>query len=68
MTATRPCYRHARGVWMVSCAACNAWHMAAALASRDQVVSVTAAARTTDRGASPLPATRVAPPALPLAA
>jgi hypothetical protein len=38
MTAPTPCYRHPRGVWMAACSDCTAWHMAAALARRDEVV------------------------------
>jgi hypothetical protein len=53
MTPTTPCYRHPRRVWMAACPDCTAWHMAVALARRNEVVPVRATARTTDRATSP---------------
>ena len=44
MTATTPCYRHSRGVWIAACDDCTTWHLAAALARRAQVVSPPTAA------------------------
>jgi len=35
-TQPRPCYRHRRTVWIVSCADCTEYHLTAALARRDQ--------------------------------
>jgi hypothetical protein len=36
MSDLRPCYRHRRrGLWMVGCPDCTAWHLAAAKAGRD---------------------------------
>jgi hypothetical protein len=34
MTATTPCYRHPRGIWIASCQDCTAWHLAAAIGRR----------------------------------
>jgi hypothetical protein len=68
MTPTTPCYRHPRRVWMVACPDCTAWHMAVALARRDELVSVTATARTADVATSAPTATDVAPVALRLVA
>jgi hypothetical protein len=68
MTATTPCYRHPRGVWMLACPECTAWHLPIARAHRDEVVRMSATARTADR-ATPLPtAPDGAPAALHLAA
>jgi hypothetical protein len=53
MTPTTPCYRHPRRVWMAACPDCTAWHMAVALARRNEVVSVMATARAADRATSP---------------
>jgi hypothetical protein len=38
MTATTPCYRHSRGIWLASCQDCTAWHLAVALGRRALVV------------------------------
>ncbi|MGY1690777.1 hypothetical protein [Geodermatophilus sp. SYSU D01105] len=35
MALRTPCSRHARSVWIASCADCTAWHLAGALADRD---------------------------------
>ena len=68
MPATTPCYRHPRGVWMLACPECTAWHLPIARAHRDEAVRMRAPARTADR-ATPLPAaTDVAPAALHLVA
>lgn len=68
MPATTPCYRHPRGVWMLACPECTAWHLPIERAHRDEAVRMRATARTADR-ATPLPlATDVAPAALHLAA
>lgn len=32
----RPCYRHRSTLWMVSCPECTAYHLAAAIARRDE--------------------------------
>jgi hypothetical protein len=37
MTATTPCYRHPR--WLVACRDCTAFHLAVAIAHRDEAVS-----------------------------
>jgi hypothetical protein len=37
MTATTPCYRHSRGIWIASCSDCTAWHLAVAVRCRAQV-------------------------------
>ena len=34
MTATTPCYRQPRGIWIASCRDCTAWHLAAAVGRR----------------------------------
>jgi hypothetical protein len=44
MTATTPCYRHSRGVWIAACEDCTAWHLALAIGLRAQVVPLPAAA------------------------
>ncbi|MGY1706209.1 hypothetical protein ACI79C_16715 [Geodermatophilus sp. SYSU D00697] len=36
MALRTPCSRHARSVWIASCADCTAWHLAGALADRDR--------------------------------
>ena len=36
MSAISPCYRHARKGWMAACADCTVWHMAAAIARREE--------------------------------
>ena len=68
MTATTPCYRHPREIWMAACSDCTAWHMAVALAHRDEVVSVMDTARPAGRVTSPPAAAHVRPAALHLAA
>jgi hypothetical protein len=45
MTAPRPCYRHPRRIWMLACPDCTAWHLPAARARRDSLVSAAADAR-----------------------
>jgi hypothetical protein len=45
MTATTPCYRHPRGVWIAACTECTAWYLTAALARRDEVEAVWTTAR-----------------------
>lgn len=44
MTATMPCYRHSRGVWIAACDDCTTWHLAAAVARRAQVLPLPTAA------------------------
>ena len=34
MTATTPCYRHPRGIWIASCQDCTTWHLAVAVGRR----------------------------------
>jgi hypothetical protein len=68
MTTTTPCYRHPREIWMAACSDCTAWHMAVALAHRDEVVSVMATARPGDRVTSAPAPTHVRPAVLHLAA
>jgi hypothetical protein len=68
MTATTPCYRHRRRTWMLACPDCTAWHLAAALARRDEPVPVRGTAGTPDVVTSPPAATEVAPVALRLVA
>ncbi|MGR7026249.1 hypothetical protein [Geodermatophilus sp. URMC 62] len=34
MSDPAPCTRHARSVWLASCPACTAWHLAAQCARR----------------------------------
>jgi hypothetical protein len=36
MTATTPCYRHPRGMWIASCQDCTSWHLAVAIGRRAQ--------------------------------
>jgi hypothetical protein len=48
MTATTPCYRHSRGVWIAACPDCTAWHLEGEVARRDEVVAVLATARPPD--------------------
>jgi hypothetical protein len=50
MTASTPCYRHPRRVWIASCQDCTAWHLAVAVGVRDLAVpppTTTAPAATT---------------------
>jgi hypothetical protein len=61
MTATTPCYRHPRKVWMLACPECTAWHLPAARARRDELVAA-AAARVADRP-TPRPEATCIPPA-----
>jgi hypothetical protein len=35
-----PCYRHRRTLWIVGCAECTEYHLAAAIARRDQELAV----------------------------
>jgi hypothetical protein len=44
MTATTPCYRHSRGVWIAACDDCTTWYLAAAIARRAQAVPLPTAA------------------------
>jgi hypothetical protein len=64
MTATTPCYRHPRGVWIAACTECTAWYLTAAIARREQAV----AAWTTARPAARPDGTAVPPAVLRLAA
>ena len=64
MTATTPCYRHPRGVWMVACPDCTAWHMEVELARRDEVVTAGTTVGTADRSTS-WPEVRDVPPSAP---
>ena len=68
MTATTPCYRHPRRVWMPACPECTAWHLPAARARRDELVASAATARVADRSTAPPEATRVRPAQLHLVA
>jgi hypothetical protein len=61
MTATRPCYRHPRRVWMLACPDCTAWHLPAARARRDELAAVSTAGRNADPAASPPATTNVSP-------
>ena len=68
MTATTPCYRHSRGVWIAACDDCTSWHLAVAVGRRAQVVpspTTTGPAATAAIAAVAVPA---APPALRLVA
>lgn len=44
MTAITPCYRHPRGVWLVSCPDCTAWYLPRACARRDDAAAAAASA------------------------
>ena len=68
MTVTTPCYRHSREIWMVACPDCTAWHMAVALARRDEVGAVWTAPRPAARPTSRPEVTDVPPAVLRLAA
>jgi hypothetical protein len=62
MTATTPCSRHLRGVWVPGCPDCTAWHVDIALAHCDQVAAAVTTARTSDRAVR-LPDAMTVPPA-----
>ncbi|MCU1603900.1 MAG: hypothetical protein JWP46_365 [Modestobacter sp.] len=64
MTATTPCYRHPRGVWIAACTDCTAWYLTAALARRVEV----GAGATTARPAARPDVTDAPPAVLRLAA
>jgi hypothetical protein len=70
MTATPPCYRHPRKVWILACPECTAWHLPAARARAygDEVVIAPAAEPVADRPTAPPEATRVPPAHLRLVA
>ena len=68
MTATTPCYRHPRKVWMLACPESIAWHLPAARARRDERAAEAAAAREVDRPTPRPEATRVPPAHLRLVA
>jgi hypothetical protein len=59
MTATTPCYRHPRGVWMLACPECTAWHLPIAIAHRDEVAAVSATPRTPEARDVPRAALRL---------
>jgi hypothetical protein len=61
MTATTPCHRHPRTVWIVACPECTAWHLPAARARRDEHVTAAATARAADRSTARPGPTRVPP-------
>jgi hypothetical protein len=68
MTATTPCYRHPRGVWIAGCTDCTAWYLTAALARRDEVVAAWTTARPAAFPTSRPGTTEVPPAVLRLAA
>jgi hypothetical protein len=68
MTATTPCSRHPRGVWMPACSDCTAWHVEIALARGDHVVAGVTTGPTAGRSVGRLNLTDVPPGAPTLAA
>jgi hypothetical protein len=68
MTATTPCYRHPRGVWIAGCTDCTAWYLTAAIARRDEAAAVWTTARPGARPTARPDVTAVPPAVLHLAA
>jgi hypothetical protein len=68
MTATTPCYRHPRGVWIAGCTDCTAWYLTAAIARREEAERVWITVRPTAGPTAHPDVTDVPPAGLRLAA